>query len=97
MTKKEKGGLMNGWRETSTKHHNDLKRAVMRHSGEILKTSQIKKIIEGDPSLAANAQFVYPSDHCINHTNEGACYCAMTEEAIFEKVRRGFYRVRNFA
>jgi|GEM_PF-320733 len=95
--KKEKGGLMNTWRETITKYHNNLKNAVMRHSGEVLKTSQIKKIIEGDPSLAKDAQFVFPSDHCINHTNKGACYCAMTEEAIFEKVRHGMYRVRNIA
>jgi hypothetical protein len=95
--KKEKGGLMNTWRETMTKYHNNLKHAVMHHSGEVLKTSQIKKIIEGDPSLAADAQFVFPSDHCINHTNKGACYCAMTEEAIFEKIRHGMYRVRNLA
>ena len=95
--KKEKGSLMNTWRETMTKYHNNLKNAVMRHSGEVLKTSQIKKIIEGDPSLAADAQFVFPSDHCIDHTNKGACYCAMTEEAIFEKVKHGVYRVRNIA
>lgn len=95
--KETKGGNLNTWQETSTKFHDGLKQAVTRHSGETLRTSQIKKIVESNPSLAAHAQFVFPSDHCINHTNKGACYCALTEEAIFEKVRHGVYRVRNMA
>ncbi len=88
---------MSGWRDTTTRFHGDLKQTMTRHSGETLRTSQIKKIIEGNRNLAEYAQFVFPSDHCINHTNEGACYCALTEEAIFEKIRHGIYRVRNIA
>jgi hypothetical protein len=85
---------MSDWRDVSVQFHDELKKAMARHSGQALKTSQIKRIVEGTPSLAEDAQFLYPSDHCINHTNKGACYCAETEKAIFEKVKRGLYCVR---
>jgi hypothetical protein len=88
---------MNCWRETSTRFHKDLKQAMISRKGETLRTSQVRKIVESYPILAKDAQFIYPSDHCINHTNEGACYCALTEEAIFEKIRHGVYRVRSIA
>ncbi|MBN1364562.1 MAG: hypothetical protein JW976_07145 [Syntrophaceae bacterium] len=85
---------MSGWREKAAKYHNDLKQTMIRYRGKILQTSHIREIIEQHPVLAKDSQFVYPSDHCINHTNKGACYCALTEEAIFEQIRHGIYRVR---
>lgn len=44
--------------------------------------------------MGKDHQFVYPSDHRINLTNEGACDCAMTDRALFERIRRGEFRVR---
>ena len=86
-----------GFRETSAKFHDGLKQAMASRSGETLRTSQIKKMVENVPNLAEHAQWIYPSDHCINHKNEGACYCAGTDKAIFEQIRHGIYRVRNMA
>lgn len=85
---------MNNWRKTASRFHANLYQLMRRYSGETLKTSQIKKIIEDSAGFTKDAQFIYPSDHCTNHTNEGACYCALTENAIFEKIRHGVYRVR---
>ena len=40
------------------------------------------------------AKWVIAADHCRNHTNSGACQCAQTENAIFERLGRNRYRVR---
>lgn len=45
------------------------------------------------PALANDTQWIILSDHCINHTNKGACKCAKTELALFERVARGEYLV----
>ena len=85
------------FREKSTRFHDGLKQAMASRSGETLRTSQIRRIVESVPNLVDHADWVYPSDHCINHTNKGACRCALSEEAIFEKIGYGKYRVRNTA
>lgn len=94
---KKKGESSKGFRETSARFHDDLKQAMLGYSGETLRTSQIKSIVMSSPDMTEHAQWIYPSDHCINHWNEGACYCALTDEAIFEKIRHGIYRVRKIA
>jgi hypothetical protein len=83
-----------GWRDVASRYHEDLRRAVANRKGEVLKTSEVAAIVREVPSIGKAAQFVYPSDHCVNHTNEGACSCAMTDRALFERVRRGEFRVR---
>jgi hypothetical protein len=83
-----------GWRGVAAKYHSELQRAVAKHKGQVLKTSEVAAIIREVPSIGKDVQFVYPSDHCVNHTNDGACYCALTDRALFEQVRRGAYRVR---
>lgn len=45
------------------------------------------------PALASDTKWIILSDHCINRTNKGACKCAKTELALFERVARGEYRV----
>lgn len=88
---------MNGWTKTVSRFHNDLKVAMEPYQGKQLKTCEIAKIILDTPILAHNSQFIYPSDHCINYTNKGACLCALQGEGkpIFEKIKRGLYLVRN--
>lgn len=93
----ERNGSMNGWKKTSAKFHDDLKQAMKAYRGRELKTSEINDIIKNNQTLSSNAQFIQPPDHCSNHTNKGACYCAMTEQAIFKKIRHGVYLVRNMA
>ena len=83
-----------GWRGVAAKYHDDLRGAVAKHKGQVLKTSEVAAIVRAVTSIGKDAQFVYPSDHCVNHTNDGACYCAMTDRALFERIRRGEFRVR---
>jgi len=86
---------LNGWTKSVRKFHNDLKSAMKPYAGERLKTKEIKEIISSTTVLKHDAQFILPSDHCINHTNKGACDCSLHDEAIFEKIERGLYLVRN--
>ena len=88
---------MNGWTKTVSKFHNDLKLAMEPYQGRQLRTNEIAKIVLETPILAHDAQFIFPSDHCINHKNKGACVCALYGEGepIFELIRRGLYLVRN--
>lgn len=88
---------MNGWTKSVSKFHNDLELAMKPYQGMELETSKIAKIIIDTPNLAHDAKFIFPSDHCINHTNKGACVCALLGEGepIFEKIKRGLYLVRN--
>jgi hypothetical protein len=43
----------------------------------------IKLLLQRFPELNKMEDWLYPSDHCKNHMNEGACYCAETEKGIF--------------
>ena len=82
------------WRNKTTAYHDALDTLFANYRGQMMKTSEIRDIIKADQRLAPNAQFIYPSDHCLNHTNRGACHCALTMRAIFERVRQGLYCVR---
>ena len=55
--------------------------------------SEILELIKSNPAFKGQEQWIYPSDHCINHTNKGACYCAKTDKTIFERIGRGKYKV----
>ena len=75
--------------------HEEFKQAMGPYRGRTLATSRINEITGGDPALTQHLRtHPFPSDHCNNHTNKGACECACSEDAIFEKVERGVYRVR---
>ncbi|MDQ5909957.1 MAG: hypothetical protein QG599_2052 [Pseudomonadota bacterium] len=87
---------MNGWTKTVSRFHNDLKVAMEPYQGRQLRTHEIAKITFNTPNLTHDSQFIYPSDHCINHTNKGSCFCVLHGEGepIFEKIKRGLYLVR---
>jgi hypothetical protein len=75
------------------KYHDELKKVILEHKGDILQTSEIKhKFEEAYPDC--DIRFMQPSDHCINKTNNGPCKCSMTEEALFEFIEWGKYKVR---
>ena len=82
-----------GWEKLASKFHEDLKRSMVPYKKMVLEKARIEKIIEENKSLKENAQWIFPSDHCINHTNKGACFCAITTQAIFERVSKGKYIV----
>jgi len=82
-----------GWEALASKYHRKLKEVMAPHKKNVMQTAQIKKIIEHVPELKGEAQWIFPSDHCVNHTNKGACFCAETDDAIFKQIARGKYRV----
>ena len=82
-----------GWEKLTSKFHDDLKIAMVPYKKMVLEKARIDKIIEKTPSLQENAQWILPSDHCKNHTNKGACFCAITTQAIFERIFRRKYKV----
>lgn len=87
---------MNGrgkWSNVAERWHDSLERAIAKHRNTY-ETAEINKLVEGIPGIGNNAQFIQPSDHCVNVTNEGACTCAKTNRALFEQVRRGEYVIR---
>ena len=76
-------------REFASSFHDYIVEAMDNHRGQVLRTSEILNIlIEEFPELEHRKDWIQPPDHCINHTNKGACYCAETEAAIFEKIKR---------
>ena len=82
-----------GWEAVASKFHDKLKKAMIPYKNNVMQTAQIKKIIERVPEFEGQEQWIYPSDHCANHTNKGACFCAETKDALFEKIIRDKYRV----
>jgi hypothetical protein len=82
-----------GFEKFSSKFHNKLKEVMVPYKNKILQTARFIKIIEQVHDFRGQEQWIYPSDHCRNHTNKGACYCAETDAALFEKIARGQYRV----
>lgn len=82
-----------GFEKFASKFHDKLKEVMLPYKNKTLQTARIKEIIEKVNDFRSQEQWIYPSDHCINHTNKGACYCAETKDAIFEKKSRGIYRV----
>lgn len=82
-----------GSEKLATKFHADLRMAMAPYKKMVLEKARIDKIIDETPVLKENAQWIFPSDHCINHTNKGACFCAITTQAIFERISRAKYKV----
>lgn len=82
-----------GFEKLASKFHDKLEEVMRPYKNQVLQTARIKNIIETVHDFRGQEQWIYPSDHCNNHTNKGACYCALTEDAIFEKIARGQYRV----
>lgn len=86
--------MCNTFTSTVSKRHNRLAQVVGQLRGQTVKKADVKKIwISTFPELANDFQWVILSDHCINHTNKGACKCAKSELALFERVKRGYYLV----
>lgn len=86
--------MCNSFTTTVSKRHNRLAEVVGPMRGQSVK----KVIVDAAwklayPQLKNDTQWIILSDHCINHTNKGACKCAKTELALFERVARGIYRV----
>ena len=83
------------WNDFAKTFHNSIVESMEAHQGEILQKNTIVKIIISKfPELESKKGWILPSDHCIKHTNNGACYCSQTEKAIFDRIGWGKYKVR---
>jgi hypothetical protein len=82
-----------GWEKFASKFHDKFKEIMAPYKNNILETARIRRIVEKVPEFKDQEQWIYPSDHCKNHTNKGACWCALTKDSIFERISRGKYRV----
>jgi hypothetical protein len=78
---------------TVSRYHDVLAAAVRPFRGRELTTAEIAAIVAMIPDLQNDQAWIQPSDHCRNHINEGACECAKSNRALFEKVERGRYLV----
>ena len=79
----------------TTQTHDALVAALAGMHGQILKTAEIRKLVEERvPEIGKNIQWLFPTDHCDNHTVKGACRCSKTEAAPLSRVSRGVFRVR---
>lgn len=79
----------------TTRTHEALVRALAGKRGETLRTAEIRKLVEERvPEIGDNIQWLFPTDHCDNHTVKGACSCSKTEDAPLSRVSRGVFRVR---
>lgn len=86
--------MSNSFTTTVSKRHNRLAAVVGSMRGKIVKKAIIDAAWKSAfPASQNETQWIILSDHCINHTNKGACKCAKTELALFERVARGKYLV----
>lgn len=75
-------------------YHDKLAQALLPLKGRVIDPTEGRAaLIATFPELEGKQEWIILSDHCINHTNRGACECAMTESALLERVGRGRYRV----
>jgi len=82
-----------GWEKFASKFHDKFKEIMEPYRNKVLETAVIRSIVEKVPEFSGQEDWIYPSDHCINHSNKGACYCAETDGAIFQRIARGRYKV----
>ncbi|MFH1060857.1 MAG: hypothetical protein V1797_19520 [Pseudomonadota bacterium] len=83
-----------GFTDQTSKFHDGLRQAMERYQGKTITKKVIDAVVSMIPGLQADAQWILPSDHCVNHTCKGACRCSLTPDALFERVGWGKYLVR---
>jgi len=79
-----------GWKFVS-EWHEPLRQTLIPYKGAVLTTAELKRLIRKLPGIGSQAQFIHPSDHCVNMNNKGACNCAQTDRALVKCVSRGTY------
>ena len=68
--------------------HEHFANEFKSYSGKEFTTSQIKTMLRG---IVADGT-ILPNDHADG--NKNPCRCAATDKRIFDKIKRGLYRVR---
>lgn len=85
---------MNGFTKKVASFHEALAHAVAGYRGQELTQAQIKQAYRlSCPGRTDDVQWIQAADHSRNHENIGACICARTEAALFERIGFNRYRV----
>ena len=80
--------------DSATRFHDALARALAGLQGqEIDRKLALTALLRKSPDLLPQIDWILLSDHCSNHTNKGACECALTKGALLERISHGRYRV----
>jgi len=74
-----------------SKSHYRYVEAFKHMAGQELETNQIEAIMLDKFGIPSEG--VRPNDHAEGNKNE--CGCARTDDRIFDRTRRGLYRVRH--
>lgn len=77
----------------SKRIHENLRKVFESNKGKEFSAAAIRKLYEAKYK-SPDVMWVQASDHAVNMTNKGACWCAKTDEAIFERIKHGLYKVR---
>jgi len=75
------------------KNHYNLMRLLSNDAGRLISRTELRKRYQ-EKYPEENVDWVQAPDHCINRTNKGACWCAKSDDAIFEWIEKGLYKVR---
>jgi hypothetical protein len=73
-------------------YHDEIAKLVSQYKGRTFTAGEIRQLFR-ECYLDLRGNFVQASDHCIDHSNKGACDCARTERAIFSYPTRNTYIV----
>jgi|ERR1700686_635388 len=53
--------------------HEPLRQALVSRKGSVLTNRELDDLISEVPGIGSKAQYIHPSDHCVNMNNKGAC------------------------
>jgi len=73
--------------------HEPIRQILVPYRGTTISTSEWENLIREVPGIGTKADWIHPSDHCVNMNNKGACNCAETDRALVKQVSRGHYLV----
>jgi hypothetical protein len=73
--------------------HEPIRQMLIPYRGAKLSTGEFNDLIRGIPGVGSRAEWIRPSDHCVNMNNRGACDCAETDRALVKQLSRGHFLV----
>ncbi len=71
-------------------NHDKFVKAFKGMEGRTLETKEIKRILKSKTNIEEGS--ILPNDHASG--NKCPCSCAATENRVFDRIKRGFYKVR---
>jgi len=73
--------------------HKNLIKMLRHRRGDVISRAELLTLYKAH-FPGEDASWMQATDHCINKTNKGACPCAKSDQAIFEWLSRGKYKIK---